>query len=266
MISSSREADASGVNRIGRTRSPAGPLPRIAIETACPRSRATVNSPAAHPRARYGRRGRRRVRRRGGSRSGQEPGVRRLIGVGMARGLGPAQPAPGSVRNAAAAVWRSQGQVLTRGTGGAAHRRAVLHRLLRAPLVRGARTESQERQNPRQLARSQHGILLSARRRGQKRAGRKDGKDEKDLMDEKLISSDVLGVLWVLSCRGGIRISKALFWREEEYEMGLWVVKYASRRSRIGDFWGPSSARGAMFRGFWSLGRARANREGRLTG
>ena len=84
---------------------------------------------------------------------------------------------------------------------------------------------------------------FSARRRGQKRAGRKDGKDEKDLMDEKLISFDVLGVffvLWVLSCRGGIRISKALFRREEEYEMDLWVVKYASRRSRIGDFSGAS--------------------------
>jgi hypothetical protein len=138
--------------------------------------------------------------------------------------------------------------VLTRGTGGAAHRRAV-HGLLRAPLVRGARTEGQERQNPRQLARAQHGVLLfSARRRGQKRAGRKDGKDEKDLMDEKLISFDVLGVFfvfWVPSCRGGIRISKALFRREEEYEMDLWVVKYASRRSRIGEFSGDSSVRGA---------------------
>ena len=37
-------------------------------------------------------------------------------------------------------------------------------------------------------------------------------------------------------CRGGIRISKALFRRQEEYEMDLWVVKYASRRSRIGIF------------------------------
>jgi hypothetical protein len=34
---------------------------------------------------------------------------------------------------------------------------------------------------------------------------------------------------------GGIRTSKALFRREEEYEMDLWVVKYASRRSRIGE-------------------------------
>ena len=42
----------------------------------------------------------------------------------------------------------------------------------------------------------------------------------------------------------GIRISKALFRREEEYEMDLWVVKYASRRSRIKDFLGDSSVRG----------------------
>jgi hypothetical protein len=33
-----------------------------------------------------------------------------------------------------------------------------------------------------------------------------------------------------------IRISKALFRREEEYEMDVWAVKYASRRSRIRDF------------------------------
>jgi hypothetical protein len=37
--------------------------------------------------------------------------------------------------------------------------------------------------------------------------------------------------------------------REEEYEMDLWVVKYASRRSRIGDFSGDSSVRGARIRG-----------------
>jgi hypothetical protein len=47
----------------------------------------------------------------------------------------------------------------------------------------------------------------------------------------------------------GIRISKALFRREEEYEMDVWVVKYASRRSRIGDFSGDSSVRGARIRG-----------------
>jgi len=47
----------------------------------------------------------------------------------------------------------------------------------------------------------------------------------------------------------GIRISKALFRREEEYEMDLWVVKYASHRCRIGDFWGDSSVRGARMRG-----------------
>jgi hypothetical protein len=49
--------------------------------------------------------------------------------------------------------------------------------------------------------------------------------------------------------RRGIRISKALFRAEEEYEMDLWVVKYASRRSRIGDFSGDSSVRGARIRG-----------------
>jgi hypothetical protein len=32
--------------------------------------------------------------------------------------------------------------------------------------------------------------------------------------------------------------------------MDLWVVKYASRRSRIGDWSGHSSARGARIRGF----------------
>ena len=36
---------------------------------------------------------------------------------------------------------------------------------------------------------------------------------------------------------------------EEEYEMDLWVVKYASRRSRIGDFSGDSSVRGARMGG-----------------
>ena len=47
----------------------------------------------------------------------------------------------------------------------------------------------------------------------------------------------------------GIGILKALFRREEEHEMDMWVVKYASRRSRIGDFWGDSSVRGARIRG-----------------
>jgi len=47
----------------------------------------------------------------------------------------------------------------------------------------------------------------------------------------------------------GIRISKALFRREEEYGWTWWVVKYASRRSRIGDFSGDSSVRGARIRG-----------------
>ncbi len=47
----------------------------------------------------------------------------------------------------------------------------------------------------------------------------------------------------------GIRILKALLRPEEEYEMDLWVVKYASRRSRIGDFSGDSSIRGARIRG-----------------
>ena len=42
-----------------------------------------------------------------------------------------------------------------------------------------------------------------------------------------------------------IGILNALFRREEVYEMDLWVVKYASRRSRIGDFSGDSSVRGA---------------------
>ena len=60
--------------------------------------------------------------------------------------------------------------------------------------------------------------------------------------------------LWVLSCRGGTRISKALFRRQEEYEMDLWVVKYASRRSRIGDFSGDSSVRGARIRAALSPG------------
>jgi hypothetical protein len=50
----------------------------------------------------------------------------------------------------------------------------------------------------------------------------------------------------------GIRISRALFRREEEYEMDLWVVKYASRRSRIGDFSGDSSVRGARIRGVFA--------------
>ena len=188
MISSSREADTSGVNRIGRTRSPAGPLPRIAIKPPAlvppsnlpqpVRGLDTGGADAAEHGAEEAKvkNHRRQTVLRNEVRlpvafhkpPGFPSGVRRLIGVGIVRGLGPAQPAPGSVRNAAAAVWRSQGQVLTRGTGGAAHRRAVLHGLLRAPLVRGARTEGQERQNPRQLARSQHGILLSARRRGQR--------------------------------------------------------------------------------------------------
>jgi hypothetical protein len=49
----------------------------------------------------------------------------------------------------------------------------------------------------------------------------------------------------------GIGTSNALFRREEEYDMDVWVVKGASRRSRIGgigDFSGDSSTRGAMFR------------------
>jgi hypothetical protein len=45
---------------------------------------------------------------------------------------------------------------------------------------------------------------------------------------------------------GGIRISKALFRREEEYEMDLWVVKYASRRSRIGKSSSDSSVRAML--------------------
>ena len=48
--------------------------------------------------------------------------------------------------------------------------------------------------------------------------------------------------------------------------MDLRVVKYASHRSGIGDFSGPSWARGAMFRAFCRLGRARAKGEGRLRG
>ncbi len=37
--------------------------------------------------------------------------------------------------------------------------------------------------------------------------------------------------------------------------MDLWVVKYASRRSRIGDFSGDSSVRGAGSGAFWPLRR-----------
>ena len=41
--------------------------------------------------------------------------------------------------------------------------------------------------------------------------------------------------------------------------MDLWVVKYASRRSRVGDFSGDSSVRGARIRGvlaYWDGVRA----------
>ncbi len=51
--------------------------------------------------------------------------------------------------------------------------------------------------------------------------------------------------------------------------LGSRAVKHASPRPGIEAFSGPSSARGAMFRSvgaFWRLGRARANREGRLRG
>ena len=37
--------------------------------------------------------------------------------------------------------------------------------------------------------------------------------------------------------------------------MDLWVVKYASRQSRIGDFSCDSSVRGAQIRAFWPLRR-----------
>ena len=42
--------------------------------------------------------------------------------------------------------------------------------------------------------------------------------------------------------------------------MDLWVVKYASRRSRIGDFSGDSSVRGARIRAFWPLGESSGKR------
>lgn len=41
----------------------------------------------------------------------------------------------------------------------------------------------------------------------------------------------------------------ALSRRKEEYEMDLWVVKYASRRSRTGALSGDSSVRRARMRG-----------------
>ena len=59
----------------------------------------------------------------------------------------------------------------------------------------------------------------------------------------------------------GIRISKALFRREEEYGWTWWVVKYASRRSRIGDFSGDSSVHRSEAPGseaFWPLTRMQA--------
>jgi hypothetical protein len=40
--------------------------------------------------------------------------------------------------------------------------------------------------------------------------------------------------------------------------MDLWVVKYASRPSRIGDFSGHSLVRGGRIRAFWPLGRVPA--------
>jgi hypothetical protein len=42
-----------------------------------------------------------------------------------------------------------------------------------------------------------------------------------------------------------------------KYEMDLWVVKYASRRSRIGDLTADSSVRGARIRGVFGLSRDR---------
>ena len=46
--------------------------------------------------------------------------------------------------------------------------------------------------------------------------------------------------------------------------MDLWVVKYASRRSRIGDFSGDSPVRGARIRAFWPLRRVQAKGDCRL--
>jgi hypothetical protein len=56
------------------------------------------------------------------------------------------------------------------------------------------------------------------------------------------------GTIW-LRPEAALGISNALFRQAEEYEMDLWAVKYASRRSSIGDFWGDSSVRGARMRG-----------------
>ena len=133
------------------------------------------------------------------------------------------------------------------------------------PPLSEAHAQRARTRNSRQLAESQHGILLSARRRGQKRAGRKDGKDEKDLLDEKLISFDVLGVFFVLrvlSCRGGIRISKALFRREEEYR---WTCGLSSIRAvgpGSGGFGALPRPEVLCFEGFGVSGERRVNREG----
>jgi hypothetical protein len=51
---------------------------------------------------------------------------------------------------------------------------------------------------------------------------------------------------------------KGPFSAKGEYEMDLWVVKYASRRSRIGDFSGDSSVRYARMRGVLASGECRA--------
>jgi len=48
--------------------------------------------------------------------------------------------------------------------------------------------------------------------------------------------------------------------------MDVWVVKYASRRSRIGDFSGDSSVRGAMFLGVLASWASESKGEGRLRG
>jgi len=48
--------------------------------------------------------------------------------------------------------------------------------------------------------------------------------------------------------------------------MDLWVVKYASRRSRIGDFSGDSSVRGARIRGVLASHTKQARRGCRRKG